>query len=927
MSAQPAIKDQLICRRCHESIGADESYSGYCFGCLLLPALASDQVAGDDQNARFGSYELLRHPDGSFVELGRGSMGITYEALDITLYSSVALKVINSEAAGRERNRERFLREARAAARLRHPHVASVLYYGAREDGQCFYAMELVEGETLAQRVRRQGPLPIQEALEVMSQVASALEATEKCGVVHRDLKPANLLLANGPGINVKLIDFGLAKMVGSEEPLDQITHDGFIGTPAFASPEQLSGRQIDRRSDYYSVGSTLFYLLTGNPPFEADGISELANRIDCQTALTELIKAAALPAPVQRLLSSLLRADPDKRPQSGKDLADAVANCQRAIAKTNHRKFAWMLGGLGAAALSFGGLFFSSVTSQNHAEKSIAVLPFENLSSGDKVYFADGVQDEILTHLASVADLHVISRDSVRSYRDPVKRPPPSEIGRTLHVNYLVTGSIQRDADRIRATVRIIEAKTGRELWADHFDGEPADVFAIQTQIAEVISRELQAKLSTAEKATIEEAPTHDVAAYELYLHARELFWNYDEATQGWDPLYSAVRLLEEAVSRDPNFALAWLQLARTHDALYWFNADRSDSRRRAAESALEKALSLRPDLGENHLRLASHLLTTSRNYPAIMQQLEIARRSLPNSANLFTVLANVKLHRGQWRDALQDLERASTLDPNNLSLLITRANVYQYHRQYEKLQQTFAEAAITWASVESIQLQKALADWQANGDTSALHALIDEPAGPLRAIGRATVLKVICAMADRDFAQAEKLLTADPKQEFEAGNRRFVCKDYVLGFIKAAEGDDAAAKIAFAKARPLQLAYVHKWPDDPNPLMVLAATDAALGSKEDALREGRQAVAIRPITQDAIEGPTLAADLAGVYLLAGERELALEQLESVARVPRALYYGELAKLPDWDSLREEPRFRKLLSDLKPIPIVNRAN
>jgi hypothetical protein len=453
-----------------------------------------------------------------------------------------------------------------------------------------------------------------------------------------------------------------------------------------------------------------------------------------------------------------------------------------------------------------------------------------------------------------------------------------------------------------------------------------PADVFAIQTQIAEVISRELRAKLSSTEMAAIEEVPTHDVAAYELYLHARELLWNYDEATQGWDPLFSAVRLLEEAVSRDPNFALAWLQLSRMHDALYWFNADRSDSRRSAAETALQKALSLRPDLGENHLRLASHLLTTTRDYPAMMKELEIARRTLPNSANLFTLLADVELHRGQWHDALQDLERASTLNPSNLSLLTNRANVYQYHRQYEKLQQTFAEAAVTWASAESIQLQKALADWQASGNTSALHALLDEPSGPLRAIGRATILKVICATADRDFVQAEKILATDPKQELEGGSRKFVCKDYLLGGIKTAEGDDAAAKIAYADARPLQLAYVNKWPDDPNPLMVLAATDAGLRRKEDALREGRQAVAMRPISEDAVEGPILAADLAAVYLLAGERELAMEQLESLAEVPRALYYGDLAKLPEWDPLRYEPRFQKLLSDLKPIPIVNRT-
>ena len=317
-------------------------------------------------------------------------------------------------------------------------------------------------------------------------------------------------MLVNGPGINVKVIDFGLAKIVGNDEPLDQITHDGFIGTPAFASPEQLSGGQIDQRSDYYSVGSTLYYLLTGKPPFAAEGIGELAKRIDRQNSLAELLKDSSLPASVQGLLSSLLSADLNNRPQSGKELAEAVSKCQYAMAKPRPRRVLLVLSIIGATALTSAGLLFWSVAGQNTPQKSIAVLPFENLGSGtDKAYFADGVQDEILTHLARVADLKVISRDSVKAYRDPVHRPSPPEIGKAMHVNYLVSGSIQREANRIRATVRIIEAKTGRELWAEHYDGEPADIFAIQTQIAEVISRELRAKLSTAEKASIEEV--HD--------------------------------------------------------------------------------------------------------------------------------------------------------------------------------------------------------------------------------------------------------------------------------------------------------------------------------------------------------------------------------------------------------------------------------
>ena len=276
MSAELLVRES-ICRGCHQSINPNASFYGYCVDCLLMPLFDFADLNEENAENQFEPYKILTHPDGSFVELGRGSMGITYQALDTTLEFPVALKVIDFKAAGVESNRERFLREARAAAKLRHPNVASVLYYGARPYGPCFYAMEFVEGETLAERVERTGPLSTQDAVAVIAQVANALEAAEKHGLVHRDLKPANLMLLNGPAINVKVIDFGLAKMVGHQEPRDRITSDGFVGTPAFASPEQFSGAEIDQRSDYFSLGSTLFYLLTGTQPFKADRVPELA--------------------------------------------------------------------------------------------------------------------------------------------------------------------------------------------------------------------------------------------------------------------------------------------------------------------------------------------------------------------------------------------------------------------------------------------------------------------------------------------------------------------------------------------------------------------------------------------------------------------------------------------------------------------------
>jgi serine/threonine protein kinase len=930
MSAPAFIPEQRMCRRCQATINPKRSYHGYCLPCLLNPALESDHPFEPDKTNRFEPYEILTHADGSFVELGRGSMGVTYRALDTNLQLPVALKVIDFKVAGQEINWERFLREARAAARLRHPHVVNVLYYGVASDGQCYYAMELVEGETLAERVRRSGTLPVAEALEVIAQVASALIAAEKQGLVHRDLKPANLMLLSGASINVKVIDFGLAKIMGSHEP-DRITHDGFIGTPAFASPEQFSDKDIDQRSDYFSLGSTLFYLLTGTPPFKAEQIPDLPGQMNDRRRLIIRLKSARIPLPVRKLALSLLSPDPEDRPQNGQALFEAISNVQQEFARTkrlNPRTYWAVASGVVLLLAATGFWFQREMPANDNSPRSIAVLPFDNLGPiQNDSYFADGIQDDILTNLAKIADLQVISRGSVQIYRDLVNRPSPREIGEALHVRYLLNGSIQREGDRIRLTAQLEEAQTGRELWAERYDGELTDVFTIQAELAEAISQELRAKLSIAEKSSIGEIPTHDLAAYELYLHAKELVESYDEDTQSPEPLQGAVRLLEEAVNRDPSFALAWCRLAAAHDSLFFYNLDRSDSRRAAAEKALQEALRLRPGLGEVHLALGHHLLVTTRDYPAIRQQLELARRTLPNSAYLFSQLASIAARQGEWSEAVDEYERASALDPKNVGLVIELCGIFDFHRQYDTVHRMFAGMSREGAGAQAIDFKEALLVWQEKGDTSGFHAAFDEPAGPLRAIGRATLLKINAAAADRNFAQAEKILADDPKQEFEGGERKFACRDFLFGWLKKVEGDEPAAIVAFTRARGPQLAYVRKWPDDPSPLMMLALTDAAIGNREDALREGRQAIAMRPISLDALDGPLLPFDLALIYLWAGERELALEQLEALEQVPRGLAYGDLAKSPEWNSLRDEQRFQRLLIAIKqPIPILNRS-
>ena len=453
--------------------------------CLLRAGIGSEEETMQDSNpdalggsTRFGVYEIDCHADGSLYELGRGAMGVTYRATDTSLQRKVALKIIKTDIAERSADaRERFMREARAAASLRHENIATVHQFGMRlETGQYFYAMELIEGETLEDRVRRAGPLDARTTIKIAQQVTSALTAAEKHGLVHRDLKPANLMLVSTDGemarvtnntkLLVKIIDFGLAKAIHTETDPKSLTHDRFVGTPAFASPEQFEHAALDVRSDIYSLGETLWFALTGKTPFAGRTLSEIHRAQKSNALPTEQLKAAHVPFRLRSVLGSMLAFEPASRPGTG-ELAARLQRCSHEARKTRRTRVA-----LAAAALVILGMsalfVFQPSRIQNAAlnpaaDKSIAVLPFENRSRDpENVFFTDGVQDEILTDLSKITDLKVISRTSVLQYKSGVARNL-REIGQQLGVANVVEGSVQRSGNRVRVNAQLIDARTTR--------------------------------------------------------------------------------------------------------------------------------------------------------------------------------------------------------------------------------------------------------------------------------------------------------------------------------------------------------------------------------------------------------------------------------------------------------------------------------
>src|SRR5882724_4387213 len=554
---QPASPVASTCPNCGGVLVETSGGGLGCMICLLRAGIGSEEELQQDSthealegDGHFGVYEIDRREDGDLYELGRGAMGVTYRATDTTLQRKVALKIIKIDVGERSADaRERFMREARAAAALRHEHIATVYQFGMRlETGQYFYAMELIEGETLDERVHRAGPLDARTTIQIGQQVTSALAAAEKHGLVHRDLKPANLMLVSPNGetagtstqrggynvgrdvaaaalrrraahtdqkdekLLVKIIDFGLAKALHTETDPQSLTHERFVGTPAFASPEQFEHSALDVRSDIYSLGETIWFALTGKTPFGGHSVEEIHRAQQSKVLPIEKLKAAHVPSRLRSLLGSMLAFEQASRPGTS-ELAARLQRCSPEARSVRRTRFA--LAAAALVVLGMSALFvFQPSRIQNAAlnpaaDKSIAVLPFENLSEEKQnEYFADGVQDEILTYLAKIADLKVISRASVMQYKTGVARNL-RKISEELGVAHVVEGSVQRAANKIRVNAQLIDARNDAHLWAQTYDRDLADVFAIQSEIAKAIADQLQAKLSPNEKKAIEQPPT----------------------------------------------------------------------------------------------------------------------------------------------------------------------------------------------------------------------------------------------------------------------------------------------------------------------------------------------------------------------------------------------------------------------------------
>ena len=552
---------------------------------------------------------------------------------------------------------------------------------------------------------------------------------------------------------------------------------------------------------------------------------------------------------------------------------------------------------------------------------KSIVVLPFENLNRDtESEFFADGVQDEIRTDLAKIADLKVISRISAMQFKTTPSRNP-SEIAKALRVTHVLEGSVQRATNRVRVAVKLIDAGDANQLWTEQYDRPLEEIFALQSEIAKTVANQLRARISPLEKAAIDAPPTTNLAAYDLYNRARAIISTSAFGPRFREDLSQGERLLNDAVTRDPNYLMAYCELAGIHDYIYFYGIDHSAARLDLAQEAVTNALTLGPERGEAHLAKAQHLYRGYFDFEGARAELFLARRTLPNDPRIPELTGYIDRRQGRQEEALRNFERALDLDPYNFAILQRVAYSYGALRRYPEMIAVFDRALpVTPPEViadTKIARAQVDLDWKAN--TKPLHAVIDEifTQDP-GALEGSTDNWLHLALCERDPLAAGRALAALGDNMFGPDAIQFT-RDFGEGLVARMQGYAAVAQSAFSAAREHQEELVQDQGDYGPALCVLGLIDAALGRKDDAISEGQRAIDLLPLERDAVNGLHVRQFLAVIYAWTGEKELACQQLGSTLDIPGSASYGELRLHPYWDPLRGDSCFERIVERLAP--------
>ena len=848
-------------------------------------------------------------------KIGEGGMGVVYRAQDTKLDRIVALKFLPKHLLCDEEAKARFVHEAKAASALDHPNIGTI-YEIDEAEGECFISMVYIKGQSLKELIRDK-KLSLEEILRIAIQISEGLHNAHKKGITHRDIKSDNIMLT--PEGIVKIMDFGLAKLKGAPK----LTRAGTTtGTMQYMSPEQAQGMEVDQRSDIFSFGVVLYEMITGQLPFKGEHEAAIIYSILNETPEPLARYKSNVPEGLQRIVNKALKKDLGTRYQSAADMTADLKGLQKETItgvsipskkKTISQSIIFIgvviLIVITAYAILSRFLGPSGPEPISAERKSIAVLPFKNMvPDPENEWFSDGITEDIITHLSKIGDLKVISRTSVMLYKNSKKNL--REIGEELGVATILEGSVRRADSRVRIVSQLIDARTDQHIWAETYDRDLKDIFAIQSDVAQQIAQALKATLSPEEIERIKQKPTGNLEAYDYYLKGRE----YAERSYEKRDLEIAIKLFEKAVRADPSFAEAFAWISITHSRMYWYGYDRSPERLTRAKEAIDKALNLKPD--EPLVREANgyYYYWGFRDYARALDEFSFCLQKEPGNEWNISSIAWIQRRLGKFEEALKNLKTAFQLNPREHNLAKELGYTCEALRLYTEAEGYFDRAISLAPDRAASYISKAWIQIYKTGSTESARQVLDDASKYVNSQDISWDLAHF-DIYDGHYQDALDRL-ASIQEEVEIGGSFYTPKQAIVGFIYELKGQLDQARAHYKKALLMLEKKTSEWPDDARIHADLGKVYAHLGLRDKAIREAQKAVDLIPVSKDALGGPAYLIDLAKIYAIVGEYDAAIEKLEYLLEIPGGVHPGELKVDPLWVPLRNNPRFQRLLEE-----------
>jgi serine/threonine protein kinase/tetratricopeptide (TPR) repeat protein len=882
---------------------------------------------------RLGPYEIV-------APIGAGGMGEVYRARDTRLGREVAIKVLPAEFAADPDRLRRFEQEAQAVAALNHPNIVALHDIGTYE-GSPYLVSELLEGGSLRERLAV-APLSPPKAMELAVQIAQGLAAAHEKGIIHRDLKPENLFVTRDG--QAKILDFGVAKLLPKREPAERSvaptvlegTDPGIVmGTAGYMSPEQVRGLSVDHRSDIFSFGCVLDEMVTGRRAFSGATAADTMAAILTQEPPGPSGIYQAVPLPLSRVIAHCLEKQPEERSQSARDLAfelrailadSGPAMPARVTTSTRRRRFVG-LALAGVAVLVAAGVLVLKLkpvgpTTRAAGPPKIVVLPFENLGSQEDAYFAAGMTEEITSRLANVRGLGVISRTSAVEYNR--KGKTVKQIGSDLGVDYVLEGSVRWDRgtgreSRVRITPQLIRVADDTHVWSDRYERVIADVFSIQSEVAENVVKAMGVALLPREQTALKAVSTKDLEAYDLYLRGQEL------ASRGENrrDIEGAIQMYQTAVDRDPHFAQALAGLATSHLAMYWAYFDRTQERLVQGREAAQRAIELRPDLSETHTALGWYFYQGLLDYPRALSEFSVALKIQPSNSDALFGIGAVLRRQGRWVEAAEKFSTVVDLDPKSAGRVFDVAFTNELAGRYAEADRAFVRTLTLNPQYAEVYAERAWVQLLWHGDVDKAQATLDEAgrvAGLTDDVGYIAEVRLRVALSRRDYQGVLRELQAETRGAIDNQDGYWPIP-LLRGQVHRLAGQRDPARRSFEAARLELEQKVKQDPDDSRFHSSLGIAYAGLGRREEAVREARLACELMSASKDALRAINRVEVLAVVYTMVERPTEAIAQLDDLLARSGWFTVHVLRLDPTWDPLRSDPRFQALLTKYEVKP------